>query len=83
MKAVIIHAYGNNEVVTIADIDVPEPRAGEVLVKVQAAGVNPVDWKIRDGAGQRMGMHLPIILGGEIVGKIEKVGGGSFRLRDW
>ncbi len=74
MKAVIIREYGDNEVVKILDIDIPEPRSGEVLVKVQAAGVNPVDWKIRDGAGQRMGMHLPIILGGEIVGTIEKLG---------
>ena len=74
MKAVIISEYGDNDVVKIADIEVPEPKPGEVLVKVQAAGVNPVDWKIREGAGQRMGMHLPIILGGEIVGTIEKLG---------
>jgi len=47
-----------------------------VLVKVHAAGVNPVDWKIRGGAGQRMGMTLPIHLGGEIAGTIEKLGDG-------
>ena len=74
MKAVIISEYGNNEAVKIADINIPEIKSGEVLVKVQAAGVNPVDWKIRDGAGRRMGMDLPIILGGEIVGTIEKLG---------
>lgn len=38
--------------------------------------MNPVDWKIRSGAGQRMGMTLPIHLGGELVGTIEKVGAG-------
>ncbi|WJH38704.1 NADP-dependent oxidoreductase (plasmid) [Aliirhizobium terrae] len=46
------------------------------LVKVHAAGVNPIDWKIRGGAGQRMGMTLPIHLGGEFVGTIETLGSG-------
>ncbi len=74
MKAVVISEYGDDEVIRIVDRDVPEPKSGEVLVRVHAAGVNPIDWKIRDGAGQRMGMTLPIILGGEIVGTIEKLG---------
>ena len=76
MKAVLINEYGDNGVVQYIDIDRPEPQAGEVLVKVQAAGVNPVDWKIRSGAGQRMGLTLPIYLGGEITGTIEKPGDG-------
>ena len=76
MKAVIISEYGDNEVVQIADIDMPEPKSGEVLVKVHAAGVNPIDWKIRDGAGERMGMTFPITLGGEVVGTIERLGAG-------
>jgi NADPH:quinone reductase-like Zn-dependent oxidoreductase len=45
-----------------------------VLVKVHAAGINPIDWKIRGGAGQRFGMTLPIRLGNEIAGTIEKLG---------
>jgi len=45
-----------------------------VLVKVHAAGVNPVNWKIRGGLGQRLGMTLPIHLGGEIAGTVEEVG---------
>ena len=76
MKAVIINEYGDNNVVQCTDIDRPEPQAGEVLVKVHAAGVNPVDWKIRGGAGQRMGMTLPIHLGSEIAGTVEKLGDG-------
>jgi NADPH:quinone reductase-like Zn-dependent oxidoreductase len=72
----MINEYGSNDVVRFADVDRPEPRAGEVLVKVHAAGVNPVDWKIRDGAGQRMGMTLPIRLGSEIAGVVEEVGDG-------
>lgn len=74
MKTVVINEYGNNDVVQIKTVDLPEPEAGEVLVKVHAAGINPVDWKIRGGAGQRMGMTLPIHLGGEITGTVEKLG---------
>ena len=77
MKAVVINGYGDNNVVHYTDVDRPEPQAGEVLVKVNAAGVNPVDWKIRGGAGQRMGMTLPIHLGGEITGTVEKLGDGA------
>ena len=76
MKAVVINEYGDNDVIQYVEVERPEPQAGEVLVKVHAAGVNPVDWKIRDGAGQRMGMTLPIRLGGEIAGTVEKVGDG-------
>ena len=76
MKAVVIQEYGSNDVLQFAEINRPEPKAGEVLVKIHAAGVNPVDWKIRDGAGQRMGLTLPIYLGGEIAGTVEQVGQG-------
>ena len=76
MKAVIIDEYGSNDVVRYVDVDRPVPKTGEVLVKIEAAGVNPVDWKIRSGAGRRMGMVLPIRLGGEISGTIEALGEG-------
>lgn len=76
MKAVVIHAYGDNDAVEITDVDKPQPQAGEVLIKVHAAGVNPLDWKIRSGAGQRMGMTLPIYLGSEISGTVEQIGEG-------
>ena len=76
MKAVVIREYGNNEVVQIETVDTPEPTTGEVLVRVRAAGVNPIDWKIRNGAGQRMGLTLPIRMGGELVGTIEQLGAG-------
>ncbi|MDQ1199353.1 NADP-dependent oxidoreductase [Agrobacterium sp. SORGH_AS 787] len=84
MKAVVINAYGNNDVVAYTDIDRPIPRAGEALIKVYAAGVNPVDWKIRDGLGQRLGMSFPIHLGGEIAGTIEELGDGvsDFKVGD-
>lgn len=77
MKTVIIDAYGDNDVVRSIDVDRPAPGPGEILVKVHAAGVNPVDWKIRSGAGQRMGMTLPIRLGGEITGTVAALGDGA------
>ena len=76
MKTVLIREYGSNDVVEVTDVLRPEPAAGEVLVKVHAAGVNPIDWKIRVGAGERMGMTLPIRLGSEVVGTIETCGAG-------
>ncbi|WP_312439621.1 NADP-dependent oxidoreductase [Janthinobacterium sp.] len=81
MKAVIINEYGDNSVVRLAEIALPEPQAGEVRIRIHAAGVNPVDWKIRDGAGQRMGMTLPIHLGSEISGTIDRLGDGAGRFR--
>ena len=82
MKSAVINEYGDNSVVQYTDVDRPEPQAGEVLVKVHAAGVNPVDWKIRGGAGQRMGMTLPIHLGSEITGIVEKLGDGVSGLKE-
>jgi NADPH:quinone reductase-like Zn-dependent oxidoreductase len=74
MKAIQISEYGNNDVVKVVDVEIPVPQADEVVVKIKNAGVNPVDWKIRSGAGERLGLKLPIMLGGEITGTIEKVG---------
>lgn len=81
MRAAVIREYGSNDVVEIAEVNRPEPGFDEVLVKVHAAGVNPVDWKIRGGMGQRMGMTLPIHLGGEFAGTIEKTGAGVDNFR--
>ena len=74
MKAVVIKSYGDEGVVEYTDIERPKPKADEVLVKVQVAGVNPIDWKIRGGVGKRLGLTLPITLGGEIAGTIETIG---------
>src|SRR6266481_2196509 len=74
MKAVTISQYGDQSVLTYADVERPEPKSDEVLVQTRAAAVNPVDWKIRDGLGEMFGLQLPIVLGCEIAGTIEKVG---------
>src|SRR5436190_5249963 len=75
MKAIRIERYGNEEVLELADVERPRPAAGQVLVKVKAAAVNPVDWKIRDGLGELFGLKLPLILGCEVAGTVEETGG--------
>jgi len=74
MKAVTIDQYGDQSVLNYVDVERPEPKSDEVLVQTRAAAVNPVDWKIRDGLGELFGLKLPIVLGCEIAGTIEKVG---------
>src|SRR5215472_7609821 len=77
MKAVRIERFGNEEVVEIAEVERPQLEENQLLVKVRAAAVNPVDWKIRDGLGELFGLKLPLILGCEIAGTVEAVGGPS------
>jgi len=73
MQAARIHQYGGNEVVQIETIPVPEPQSDEVLVRVRAAGVNPVDWAIRQGYLQQS-TTLPMTLGWDVAGEIAAVG---------
>ena len=80
MKAVRIERYGNEEVTALAEVERPTPGDNELLVKVRAAAVNPVDWKIRDGLGELFGLKPPLILGCEVAGTVEAVGSrGSSR----
>ena len=75
MKAIQFSEYGGPEVLSIVEIAKPEPVDGEVLVRVQAAGINPVDWKIRQGlARQLIDPPLPLIPGTELSGTVEKTG---------
>jgi NADPH:quinone reductase-like Zn-dependent oxidoreductase len=77
MKAIRIHNYGGPEVLHYEDAPRPEPQAGEVLVRVHAAGVNPIDWKVREGHMKDFWPHkLPLILGWDLSGTIEAVGPG-------
>ncbi|MEO6993264.1 MAG: NADP-dependent oxidoreductase, partial [Lacunisphaera sp.] len=49
MKAVCIYSYGGPEVLAYEDMPRPHPGPGEVSVRIHAAGINPVDWKVREG----------------------------------
>jgi NADPH:quinone reductase-like Zn-dependent oxidoreductase len=75
MKAIRYHEYGGPEVMKLEEISRPVPKDDEILVRVQAMGVNPVDWKIREGLVQkRIVIPLPATPGGDIAGVIEQVG---------
>lgn len=75
MTAVRFHAYGKPDVLVEESAPRPEPGVGEVLIRVYAAGVNPVDWKVRSGAARRFVTRtLPMIPGWDVAGIIEAVG---------
>ncbi len=70
MKAAVFDRYGGNEVVEIRDLPEPAAGPGEVLVRVRAAGVNPVDWKVREGQAKILtGSKFPKVLGCECAGE--------------
>ena len=75
MKAILANGYGDAGVLSFEDAPPPSPGEGEVLVRVCAASVNPVDWKIRSGARQKdFPLKLPVILGKDVSGVVRAVG---------
>jgi NADPH:quinone reductase-like Zn-dependent oxidoreductase len=75
MKAVILHAYGGPEQLKYEDTDKPEYGDKEVLVKVRATSINPIDYKLRSGAAKaRMPLDLPAILGRDLSGEVVETG---------
>ncbi|MDP3685324.1 MAG: NADP-dependent oxidoreductase [bacterium] len=78
MKAAQINAYGGNEVVELnANAPTRTVSPGTLLVEVRAAGVNPVDWKIREGYLQQMApLQFPATLGGDFSGVVTELGNG-------
>jgi NADPH:quinone reductase-like Zn-dependent oxidoreductase len=85
MKAVRVHQYGNPEVLRYEDAPRPVPGPGEVLVRVHAAAINPVDWKIRAGyVKDWLRYKLPMIPGWDFSGVVESAGAdaGSWKPGD-
>src|SRR5438132_2020 len=88
MKAIRIHNYGGPEVLNYEDAPRPQPQAGEVLIRVHAAGVNPIDWKVREGHMKDFWPHkFPLILGWDLSGVVEELGprpaaAGRFKVGD-
>jgi NADPH:quinone reductase-like Zn-dependent oxidoreductase len=75
MKAIRLHEYGDASVLRLDDIPKPEPGPDEVLIRVQAAGVNPIDWKVRAGLMKAVRPYkLPLIPGWDVAGIIETAG---------
>ncbi|GAC1695399.1 MAG: NADP-dependent oxidoreductase [Ktedonobacteraceae bacterium] len=74
INAIQVHGHGGVDQLKLERISRPEPVEGEVLVRVHAAGVNPADWKVREGMfGQ---MSFPYVPGADVAGVVERVGPG-------
>ena len=90
ISAVVATAFGGPEVLSVVDLELAEPKAGEVLVEVRAAGTNPIDYKVYSGAGHYGSdpSSLPMRLGFEAAGVVLATGGeiegpsGPIRLGD-
>lgn len=79
MHAIRQREYGGPDVLELVEVDRPSPRPTEVLVRVLACGVNPVDWKTRAGSG--VPLPLPLTVGWDVSGVVEEVGAGVTRFR--
>ena len=85
MKAIRIHAYGGPELMQLEDAPVPGCGAGDLLVRVVAAGINPIDWKVRSGLmAAQLPKPFPITLGSDAAGTVAAMGGAvrGFELGD-
>lgn len=81
MRAITQDTFGGPDVLRLADVARPEPLPTEVLVRVHAAGVNPVDWKTREGGGMAGVLgEPPFVLGWDVSGVVEAVGFGVHTL---
>ena len=82
MKAMVVHEYGPPEVLKLEDVPRPLPKENEVLVRVIASGVNPVDTLIVSGKyAKEFGTHLPLTPGYDIAGVIEQTGAKITKLK--
>ena len=80
MRAFVLDRYGGPSSASLRDLPKPSPGAGEVLVRVEAAGLNPVDYKIREGKLRAVvRLSLPQVLGNELAGVVEASGAGATR----
>src|SRR5438270_513897 len=82
MRAIRHHTYGSADVLELQEVPRPEPGEGGVLVRVHAAGVNPVDWKLRTGKyHDEYPLDLPHVPGFDFSGVVEAVGPGVTNFR--
>ena len=82
MKAVVISRYGGPEVLEYRDVPAPVVKDDEVLVRVAAASVNPIDWQLRDGLVKLfIRVKFPVILGCDVAGTVVQAGRQVSRLR--
>lgn len=77
MKAAQYAEYGADKALTVAEIAKPAPGPGQVLIKIHAAGVNPIDWKVRNGLFAGLVKNFPIIPGYDVAGEVVGAGSGA------
>jgi NADPH:quinone reductase-like Zn-dependent oxidoreductase len=82
MNAVRMHEFGGPSVLRYEEAPTPEPARDQILIRVHAAGINPVDGKIRSGTFHGFRPELPAILGRDISGVVEKSEVNNFRVGD-
>ncbi len=77
MKAVLLHGYGDVNELFYEDAPVPQPAAGELLIRTIAVSINPIDFKVRRGdMKDRMPLEFPAILGRDLSGEVAALGDG-------
>ena len=76
MKAIVFDQFGGPEVLRAAELPIPDPKPGEVLVHLESAGVCKADWRVRTGRCQWLTAPFPVTLGYEMVGRIAGLGKG-------
>lgn len=80
MRALLLTRYGGPDAAELREVPQPRPGAGEVLVRVHAAGLNPVDFKTREGKLKLIQRYrLPVVMGNELAGIVEARGEGATR----
>jgi len=80
MKAIVVRKYGEPEVMKVEDVPAPQPKGAEILVKIEAAGVNPVDTYLRTGIHAHA-PKLPYTPGKDAAGVVESVGDASKKFK--
>ncbi|HEY0707928.1 MAG TPA: NADP-dependent oxidoreductase [Polyangia bacterium] len=82
MQAFVLRRYGGPHAAELASVPTPEPAAGQVRVRVHAAGLNPVDYKTRQGALRVIHRYrLPVVMGNELAGVVDTLGPGTTRFK--
>ena len=82
MRSILLRNYGGEAAAQVAESPKPAVGAGQVLVRVRAAGINALDWKVREGyVRDAFPLQLPAVLGIELAGVVEALGPGASRFR--
>ena len=75
MRAVAVRQWGGRDCLELLDVEPPPVAPDGVLVRVRAAGLNPVDYKVREGyLADKFPHHFPVVLGWDVAGTVEAVG---------